>query len=180
MVTSPASATEDSTAGGIAALLPSWRRSLAARRVSPRTIATYRTSAEQLAAYLAAKGMPATLASVRREHVEAFIADLLATKAPATAHNRFRGCQAFFAWCVEEGEIRESPMARMRPPRLQEAPPPVLRERELRAILAACERDRCSSATATPLPSGCSSTLASGAASCSGSTSLTSTWTRVS
>ena len=142
MVTSPASATEDSTAGGIAALLPSWRRSLAARRVSPRTIATYRTSAEQLAAHLAARGMPAAVASVRREHVESFIEDLLATKAPATAHNRFRGCQAFFAWCLEEGEIRESPMARMRPPRLQEAPPPVLRERELRAILAACDRDR--------------------------------------
>ncbi len=30
----------------------------------------------------------------------------------------------------------------MRPPRLPEAPPPVLRDADLRAILAACERDR--------------------------------------
>jgi site-specific recombinase XerD len=43
---------------------------------------------------------------------------------------------------VEEGEIRENPMARMRPPRLPEEPPPVLRETELRALLVACERDK--------------------------------------
>ncbi len=142
MKASPPSATEDTTAGGIAALLPSWRRSLAARRLSPRTIATYTTSAEQLAAYLADHGMPTAVASVRREHVEAFVEDLLATKAPATAHNRYRGCQAFFAWCQEEGEVKASPMERMRPPRLQEAPPPVLREKELRVLLESTERDR--------------------------------------
>jgi hypothetical protein len=51
----PPSAAESSTADGIAALLPSWRRSLAARRVSPRTIATYATSAAQLADYLAGR-----------------------------------------------------------------------------------------------------------------------------
>ena len=126
----------------IAALLPSWRRSLAARRISPRTIATYTTSVEQLAAFLDANGMPARVAGIRREHVEAFVADLLTTKAPATAHNRYRGCQAFFAWCAEEGEVKTSPMERMKPPRLQDAPPPVLRERDLRAILAAAEKDR--------------------------------------
>ena len=143
MSASPTSATEDSTAaGGIASLLPSWRRSLAARRVSPRTIATYTTSAGQLAAYLAAQGMPTAVGGIRREHVESFIADLLSARAPATAHNRFRGCQAFFAWCMEEGEVKASPMERMRPPRLTEAPPPVLREAELRRLLETTERDR--------------------------------------
>lgn len=143
MKTSPPSATEDSTgAGAIASLLPSWRRSLAARRVSPRTIATYTTSVEQLAAFLAAKGMPGDAARLRREHVEAFVEGLLKTRAPATAHNRYRGCQAFFAWCLEEGEVRESPMARMKPPRLQETPPDVLREGELRRLLELTEKDR--------------------------------------
>ena len=33
-------------------------------------------------------------------------------------------------------------MARMKPPRLPEEPPPVLRETELRAVLDACERDK--------------------------------------
>ena len=86
--------------------------------------------------------MPDRAAAIRREHVEAFVTDLLEHKAPATAHNRYRGCQAFFNWLVEEGEIRSSPMERMKPPTLPEAPPPVLRDAELRRLLAACEKDR--------------------------------------
>lgn len=38
-----------------------------ARRISPRTIATYTTSVEQPAAFLAANGMPARVAVIRRE-----------------------------------------------------------------------------------------------------------------
>jgi site-specific recombinase XerD len=86
--------------------------------------------------------MPETVGGIRREHVEAFVLDVLQRRAPATAHNRFRGCQAFFRWCLEEGEVRVSPMERMKPPRLPEAPVPVLRDPELRRLLAACARDR--------------------------------------
>ena len=142
VTTGPTSAAHDTETDDLAALTASWRRSLAARRASPRTIATYTTAVAQLDAYLSAAGMPTRVAHIRREHVEAWVTDLLARRAPTTAHNRFRGCQAFFSWCVEEGEVRESPMARMRPPRLPEAPPPVLRDTELRAILATCERDK--------------------------------------
>ena len=138
----PTSAPHITAPDDVTVLVTSWRRSLAARRASPRTIATYTTAVEQLAAYLAAAGMPSRLVYIRREHVEAWITDLLARRAPATANNRWRGAQAFFGWCVEEGEIRESPMARMMPPSLPETPPPVLREPELRAILAGCERDK--------------------------------------
>ena len=142
MVTTPTSAVHSTATDELAALAASWRRSLAARRASPRTIATYTTAVGQLADYLAAAGMPTRVGNVRREHVEAWITDLLARRAPATANNRWRGAQAFFGWCTEEGEIRESPMARMKPPTLPEAPPPVLRDAELRAILAGCERDK--------------------------------------
>jgi len=142
MVTTPTSAVHSTATDELAALAASWRRSLAARRASPRTIATYTTAVGQLADYLAAAGMPTRVGNVRREHVEAWITDLLARRAPATANNRWRGAQAFFGWCVEEGEVRESPMARMKPPTLPEAPPPVLRDAELRAILAGCERDK--------------------------------------
>ena len=89
-----------------------------------------------------AKGCRPRPPAIHREHVEAFITDLLEHWKPATAHNRYRGCHAFFRWLVEEGEIRDNPMERMKPPRLPEEPPPVLREAELRAILAACERDK--------------------------------------
>ena len=142
VTTGPASAAHDTQTDGLVALATSWRRALAARHASPRTIETYTTAVAQFDAYLVAAGMPTRVAAIRREHVEAWVTDLLARRAATTAHNRFRGAQAFFAWCVEEGEIRESPMARMRPPRLPDAPPPVLRDAELRAILAACERDK--------------------------------------
>jgi len=142
MRTGPTSAAHSTATDDLGALVTSWRRSLAARRASPRTIATYTTAVDQLAAYLAAAGMPTRVVNIRREHVEAWITDLLARRAPATANNRWRGAQAFFGWCVEEGEVRESPMARMKPPTLPEAPPPVLRDTELRAILAGCERDK--------------------------------------
>ena len=142
MQTAPTSAPHSTAPDDLLTLAASWRRSLAARRSSPRTIATYTTAVEQLAAFLAAAGMPTRVANVRRGHVEAWVTDLLARRAPSTAHNRFRGAQAFFGWALEEGEIRESPMARMKPPRLPEAPPPVLREPDLRAILAGCERDK--------------------------------------
>jgi site-specific recombinase XerC len=61
--------------------------------------------------------MPIDGSAIRREHVEAWIGELLERWRPATASNRYRGLQAFMRWAVEEGEIRESPMAKMRPPR---------------------------------------------------------------
>jgi site-specific recombinase XerD len=142
MQATPTTPAQDTTAGDIRPLAASWRRSLAARRLSPATIATYTSAVANLADYLAAAGMPTSVGSIRREHVEAFITDLLGRRAPATAHNRFRGVQAFFTWALGEGEIRVSPMVRMRPPRLPEAPVPVLRETELRKLLEVCAKDR--------------------------------------
>jgi len=131
------------TAGGdIAVNCASFARSLRAANLSERTIQTYTESVRQLAGFLAERGMPADVAKLRREHVEAFIAHLLERWKPATAHNRYRGLQAFFRWLVEEGEIRQSPMLNMKPPRLAETPPPVLREEELRRLLATCEKGK--------------------------------------
>lgn len=111
-----------------------------AENLSPRTIQTYMESTRQMAEFLAGQGMPQDVANIRREHVESFIAYLLERWKPATANNRYRGLQSFFKWLEEEGEIRESPMAKMKPPRVPENPPPVLREEGLRALLATCEK----------------------------------------
>ena len=142
MSTSPTREAHSTATDDLSALATSWRRSLAARRVSPATIDTYTTAVAQLAAFVHEHGMPERAATIKREHVEAFILDVLERRAPATAHNRFRGCQAFFRWVVEEGEVRTSPMERMKPPRLPEAPVPVLRDAELRRLLAVCAKDR--------------------------------------
>jgi hypothetical protein len=58
------------------------------------TIASYGTSVAQLAAFLAAAGMPTSPTSIAREHVGAFMTDLLARWKPATAHNRYRALRS--------------------------------------------------------------------------------------
>ena len=126
--------------GDLAVNLQSFARHLRAENLSPRTVQTYAESTSQLASFLAEKGMPQDVANITREHVEAFITDLLERWKPATANNRFRGLQSFFKWLADEGEIPESPMTRMKPPRVPENPPPVLQEAELGALLATCEK----------------------------------------
>ncbi len=127
------------TVGDLASLVPSWARSLRATNRSPKTLTTYVGAANQLIAFLASRGMPTDAAKVRREHVEAFIEDVLARCRPATASNRYRALARFFIYLVEEGEITESPMARMKPPHVPDVPVPVLGDDELRRLLAACE-----------------------------------------
>jgi site-specific recombinase XerD len=58
--------------------------------LSPRTIETYAEALTQLPLFLAASGMPTEVDAIRREHVEAFIADRLERLEPTTAHNRYR------------------------------------------------------------------------------------------
>ncbi|MFC1935531.1 tyrosine-type recombinase/integrase [Chloroflexota bacterium] len=127
-------------AGDFAVNLASFGRHLRAENLSPRTQETYTESVRQFTRFLAAKGMPQDLGKIRREHIETFIEDLLARWKPATANNRYRGLQAFWKWAVDEGEIKESPMARMKPPRIPEAPPDVLRQEQLKALLATCDK----------------------------------------
>jgi site-specific recombinase XerC len=128
-----------STQIDIPALLPSWQRSLRAARRSPRTVQSYTEAAEQLSDFLVRKGMPTAVASIRREHVEAFVEDLDTRFKPTTVGVRFRSLQQMFRWMLEEGEITTNPMERMRSPRVPEDPPSVLSDAELRALLKVCE-----------------------------------------
>lgn len=125
--------------GSLAVLAVSWERSLRAERKSPKTIANYLDAARQLREYLEAAGMPTEAASLRREHVEAFLVDLAARRSASTVATRFRGLQQFFRWLTEEGEVEQSPMARMRPPAIPEAEVPVLSDDDLRRLVKACE-----------------------------------------
>lgn len=86
--------------------------------------------------------MPTEVSSIAREHVEAYLEDVLQHWKPATANNRYRALQQFFRFLVEEGEITESPMRNMKPPTIPEAPVPVLSLDDLKALLEACEGNR--------------------------------------
>ena len=120
-------------------LVDSWELHLRAQNRSPSTIVVYIGAAVQLGEYLHAKGMPHLPAHIRREHVEAFIVDLLARRTPATANNRYRALQQYFKWLIDDGEIRESPMAHMKPPKVPEQAPEMPTIAALQALLASCK-----------------------------------------
>jgi site-specific recombinase XerD len=113
--------------------------SLEAGNKSPRTIESYRESIRQFAGFLVLRADVTDVFEIRRDHVEAFVADLLQRFKPATANNRYRALQQFFRWALEEGEVESSPMALMRPPTVPEQPPTILTEVQLSALLRACE-----------------------------------------
>ncbi len=118
--------------------LDQYLRHLRAENASPRTVETYGESVQQFVRFLGDMGMPSRPQDVTREHLEAWIEHLLGKWKPATANNRYRGLQAYFKWLAQEGEVKVSPMANMKPPRVPEQSPEVLSEDELRRILKAC------------------------------------------
>ena len=126
-------------AGDYWVLAKSFERSLLAANRSPATIRIYTISVQQLGRFLEARGMPLVVASITREHVEEYINDVLQRSKPSSAETRYRGCQAFFKWAVEDGEITASPMARMKPPTIPDEPPAMLSDEQLRALLKTCE-----------------------------------------
>jgi len=132
-------ATTAATVGDLTGLLPSWRRHLRAANLADQTISSYITAGEQLAAFLAERGMPTTADAITREHVESYIEDVLAHRKATTAANRYRSLQQLFRWLLDDGEIPSNPMARMRPPKVAEQPVPVFSEEELRRLLKACD-----------------------------------------
>jgi site-specific recombinase XerC len=131
---------DSSLAADVQANLASFSRHLRAENKAPSTVVTYAKAVQQLDDFLASSGMPRAVAGVRREHVEAFLVGLQERgMRAATVAQRFRSLQQFFKWLDQEGEVKASPMANMRPPHVPETPPPVIREEELRRLLSACE-----------------------------------------
>lgn len=126
--------------GSFGVFVNSFRRTLQAENKADRTVKTYMEALGLFGEFLAAQGMPTELEAIHREHIEAFISDLLAKKQrPATAANRYRSLQAFFKWAANEGEIKDSPMRNMKPPHVPEEPPDVLTDEQLKRILKTCE-----------------------------------------
>jgi len=123
-------------------LAGSFRRSLRAANKSERTVATYLEAVGQLQAFVA--GLPAgerprSASALRRGHVEAFLVALAgAGRSASTVSNRYRALQQFFAYLVEEGELRSHPMEKMKPPIVPEQPVAILTDEQLRALLATC------------------------------------------
>ena len=94
---------------------------------------------QQIGEFLIVQGMPTDVTAITREHVQAFITDVLSRHKPATANQQYRSLQPFFKWLLEEVQITASPMRNMKPPRIPEEPPAVLTEEQLKKLLRTCE-----------------------------------------
>ena len=125
--------------GDLRWLMESWTRSLRAANRTEPTIKSYRLAVRQLADYLQRHGVEPSAGAVTRHHVEAFLADVLAERAPATARQRHASLDVFFKWAVSEGEIDANPVANVPRPHVPEQPVPVVSEDDLRALLDVCK-----------------------------------------
>jgi integrase/recombinase XerC len=126
----------------IAVNLAAFLRSLRAEHKSEKTIETYREAVVQLSAFLAGQRLTNVVRDLRREHIEAWMIELLGRWKPATVNNRYRGLQAFFRWCIDEDIIETSPMAKMKPPKVPDQPVPVLRLEAVARLIASAERTK--------------------------------------
>jgi site-specific recombinase XerD len=126
----------NTSVGDLASLVPSFERALRAQNRAPKTIETYGEACRQLVAYLQVHGLPSQAAEICREHVEAFIEHLVAERSAATANNRYRSLTRFFAYLEDEGEIANSPMMKMAPPKIPEVPVPIIADADLKKLLA--------------------------------------------
>ncbi len=123
------------------ALARGFELSLRARNRSRETVKSYVGTVEMLGEFLLASGFPTSIDCIRREHIESFIADQLARWKPKTARIRYGNLQQFFKWCVEEGEISDTPMQNVKPPSVPEVPVPIISDEHLRRIFKSVEGD---------------------------------------
>jgi site-specific recombinase XerD len=116
-----------------------FERSMRAEARSPRTIRLYRDAIDGMYRHFADAGMPTDVENVRREHIAAWLEARLGVIAKSTANLEYRAAHRFFGWCVDEDIIQTSPMAKMRPPKPDSVPPPVLTAAQVAALLDACK-----------------------------------------
>ena len=90
---------------GLSAELDSFLLSLEAENLAPKTRRTYADAVDQLGRFLVGRGMPTDVGAIRREHIEAFIADQVARRRPNTARNRYLALKRFFDWLLDEGGL---------------------------------------------------------------------------
>jgi site-specific recombinase XerD len=130
-----------------AAFLKDWDRSLRSGNYPSTTRYNYLLAAAQLGRYLADDGhqdevgeAAATPTAVTRRHVEAFQAWMVQTRSASTALNKHKALQQFFKWLtLDEEEIEQSPMLRVRQPKTPVRLIPIIRDEDTKRLLDTCK-----------------------------------------
>src|SRR5438128_2569545 len=86
----------ESTAEDISTNLRHFQRHLRAENLSPATVEVYTRAVRQFGDFLAARGMPRTVAEITREYIEEWLVSLQGERKGSTVNTRFRGLQAFW------------------------------------------------------------------------------------
>ncbi len=101
----------------VQALLSSFRLALRAEGLTEKTFNIYADAIRRLEAFRLERGMP-PVPAMSTEHIREFLGDMQERDAPSTVSQRYRSLKRFYRWLVEEGEIRENPMLRIKPPKV--------------------------------------------------------------
>jgi site-specific recombinase XerD len=117
-------------------LVRSFERHLRAANRAPTTVSTYLHAIRQAHRFLHARGR--TFEAATRADLEAFMADLLSRRTPATAATYLKVLKILYAWLVEEGEVPADPTLRMRPPIVPDIPVPIVPDDGLKRLFQAC------------------------------------------
>lgn len=123
----------------LAELRASFLRHLTAEGHAEHTRKTYGTAVRLFERWLADHGHPPTTAGFTRALVTGWLAELSATRSPATVATRHRGLRMFGKWAAAEGEIDGNPLDGLREPPVQPPPVPVLDDGQIAALLKQCE-----------------------------------------
>jgi len=124
----------------IAPLLASYDRHLRAERKRPATVKNYTMIARLFSEFAEDKAFPA-LPRLKREHVEMWLAGLEERGySPYTQRMYYIGVKQWFAWLLEEGEIKANPTERMRAPSVDEVEKDVVSAADMAKVLAGLEK----------------------------------------
>jgi site-specific recombinase XerD len=129
------------------AFLVDWDRSLRSANYPLTTRYNYLLAVVQLSRYLTgpesrpdAGDAAGTPTAVTRQHIEAFQTWMIETRSAATALNKHKALQQFFKWLVvDEEEIEQSPMLRVRQPKTPKRLIPIIRDDDTKRILDTCK-----------------------------------------
>jgi len=130
-----------------AGFLIDWDRSLRSGNYPRTTRYNYLLAVVQLGHYLAAeacqpdaRAAACTPTAATRRHIEAFQAWMVETRSAATALNKHKALQQFFKWlALDEEEIEQSPMLRVRQPKAPVKLIPIIRDEDTKALLDTCK-----------------------------------------